>query len=178
MAQSYTGECNAESKESPAAVLGTVRASLKESANANCASGVVICRAEDGEATLHDCASGAEAAPEEDARSKRESKNENHSPGDELRRTEGEESKSASAEEKLVSRDASSNTAQHDDTVPVLKLKNLTPRTPSPWAFIACVVARNPVCDWKTWQDAGTLLEVYVADSVHGCVAKRDHKNR
>ncbi|KAE8887552.1 hypothetical protein PF005_g8596 [Phytophthora fragariae] len=51
----------------------------------------------------------------------------------------------------------------------VFELKELKPNMPPPWAFIARVVAKNPVREWKTWQDAGTLLEVYVADILHGC---------
>ncbi|KAG1686837.1 hypothetical protein DVH05_023378 [Phytophthora capsici] len=51
----------------------------------------------------------------------------------------------------------------------VVQLKDLKPNTSLPWAFIALVIAKNPVRHWKTWQDAGTLLEVYVTDSVDGC---------
>ncbi|OWZ17906.1 DAN Replication protein, partial [Phytophthora megakarya] len=51
----------------------------------------------------------------------------------------------------------------------VYQLTNVTPKTPHPWAFVAFVIAANPVRKWKTWQGAGSLQELYVADTRHGC---------
>ncbi|ETO72327.1 hypothetical protein F444_11534, partial [Phytophthora nicotianae P1976] len=51
------------------------------------------------------------------------------------------------------------------DGVQLLPIKDLKAGMPSPWAFVGRVYARNPIRNWKTFHDAGSLLEMYVADS-------------
>ncbi|KAE9026894.1 hypothetical protein PR001_g10723 [Phytophthora rubi] len=48
---------------------------------------------------------------------------------------------------------------------PVISINDLKPAQSAPWAVVARVFARNPVRAWKNFQDRGTLLELYVADS-------------
>lgn len=48
---------------------------------------------------------------------------------------------------------------------PVISINDLKPAQSAPWAVVARVFARNQVRAWKNFQDGGTLLGIYVADS-------------
>ncbi|KAG1695176.1 hypothetical protein DVH05_020817 [Phytophthora capsici] len=52
----------------------------------------------------------------------------------------------------------------------LVRLCELKPGISTPWAFIARVFAKNTARSWKTFQDAGTLVELYVTDSPSTCV--------